>query len=124
MWQQPAACVLDREILLMVAHHCYQDFLGQFQKFLVKASENYRGKFGKVDDRVEEILIFTPTGAGNRAGSGIQRFANLLLALAPAQDLCSAQGFEIRRTRARNLNGLVRQEPVPSRLPPGTNAIK
>src|SRR4029077_8323682 len=89
MRQQLAACVLDREVLLMIAHHRYQDFLRQFQKLLIKTSQDCRRKFGQVDDRVEEAFIFPPARTRNRASGSVECFANLLLALSPVADYLS-----------------------------------
>src|SRR5690242_16362979 len=70
--KQLAAGVLDCEILLMIAHHRDQNFLGQFQKFGIEAPEDGGRPLCQVDHTIEKRLILTPARAGETTSGGIE----------------------------------------------------
>ena len=67
--QQLAVGVFEREVLLVIAHHRDQHFVGQREKFGIEAAQNDGREFGQVDDGVEQRLVFAPARAGNRCES-------------------------------------------------------
>ncbi len=79
--QQLPVGVLDREILLVIAHHGDEHFGGQREEFGIEAAENHRRTLREIDDRVEQRLVFAPARAGNGSRGGIERFADALLAV-------------------------------------------
>ncbi len=60
-----AVGIFHGEVLLVIAHDGDQDFFGKGEKFAVEVAEDDRRRFGEIDDRVEQFLIFTPARAGN-----------------------------------------------------------
>src|SRR5690348_8371369 len=98
MWQQLAVCVLDREILLVIAHHSDQYFFGQCQELGVKGTQDGGRKLCEIDDGVEQGPVFAPASAGNRPSGCIESLANLLLTLRAPQHLGSAQRVHVGRT--------------------------
>src|SRR5580704_7900023 len=100
----------------MIAHHRHHNFFWQLQKFLIKASQYCRRKLGEVDDRVQKTFIFTPARTRDSASGAVERFTNLLLALAAAQNSCRAQGFNISRTGFGDQDWAFGETAVTSRL--------
>ena len=97
--------VFHREIFLMIAHHRDQNFFRQFQKLAIEITQNGRGTLGEVHHCVQQVLVFAPAGAGNGSGCGIERLANLLLALRAAQDFGATQRFDVCRSCSRDRDG-------------------
>ena len=102
--QQFAFRVLDCEIFLMISHYRHQHLFRKVQKFAIKAAKNSRRPLGEIHDCIQQRCVFAPSRAGNGAGCGIERFANLLLALGTRKHFSGAQGFHVRGTCARNVN--------------------
>ena len=76
--------ILNREVLLVVAHHGDQNFFGQREKFAIEVAEDDRRSFGEIDDGIEQSLIFSPARAGDLTHCGVEGFADLVLALGVA----------------------------------------
>src|SRR5690349_9406704 len=79
MRKQFAGGVLDRKILLMIAHYRDQNLVGQSQKFRIEAAEDCGRPLRQVDYSIEQGLVFAPARASNGAGGCVQSFTNLLL---------------------------------------------
>ena len=122
--QQPAICILDREIFLMVTHHRNQDFLGQFQKLAIKRSQYCRGPLCKVYHEFEQQLVFAPARAGNRTSRRIQRFANLHFSCFTTENLCLLQSGHISRSSTWNPNWCVPENAVSTGLIASADAIE
>ncbi len=48
---------LDRKVLLVVAHHRDQDFIGEFEEAFIKAAEDYGWKFIQIGHLFEQRFI-------------------------------------------------------------------
>src|SRR5713101_6031236 len=100
VWRQRAASIFHGEIFLMIAHHGDQHFFRQRKKLLVKAAENCCGPLREIDDRFQQLRIFTPAGAGNGAGGSVQGFADAMLTFGRAgHDVRVAKHFNVLRGR-------------------------
>src|SRR5947209_8853391 len=117
MRKQLALRIFDRKILLMIAHHRYQNFFGKLKKFRIKAAENCRRPFGEVDNDIQQSLIFAPTRAGYGPSNGIECFANLMLTVSPAENFGATKSVKIRRASPGNANFAAGENSVPTRLP-------
>ena len=105
--RQLSVGVFEREVLLVIAHDGDQNFGGQREKFGIEVAENYRGEFRKVDDGVEQRLVFAPARAWNGARRGIERFADALLAVG------GADGDKTLREARDVVDGTVDRRPTP-----------
>ena len=104
--------IFNRKIFLVIAHHCDQNFLRKAKEIRIEATEYSERKFRKIDHRIKQILVFPPARARDRAGGGIESFANLLLAGAAAQHLRVAQCTNIRLASTGYRDITIRQDPV------------
>ena len=124
MGQQRMVRIFHRKIFLMVTHNRDQHFFRQRQKLWIEPAQNHRRKFRQVHHRVEERLVLPPPCPGNRAGSGVERFANLLLAFCTSQNLGRTQSIHIRRPSPRNRHAARGQNAVPARNFPRPDPVK
>ena len=129
MRQQLMVRIFKRKIFLMVAHHRDQHFFRQRQKLRIEAAENHGRKFREVHHRIEQSLVFPPARSGNGARGRIESFANLLLALRPAQNLSRAQSIDISGSGPRNGHARPRdkilcpREIFPAQIPSNSSGI-
>src|SRR5207245_324568 len=124
MRRQLPARVLNRKIFLMITHDRDQHFFRQLQKLRIKIPQDYRGKFGEIDDGVEQGLVFAPARTRNRPRSYIECLADLLLSFPATQHLGCRESIYVRRSGARDLYGAVRQNAVSARIVPCAYAIE
>ncbi len=122
--REAAPGILDRKILLVVAHDRDQNFLGQLQKFRIERTQDRRRPFGQVDHGVEQRLVFAPARAGNGASGGVESLANLLFSLLATEDPGFLQRLDIWGSGAGNRDRSVGQNSMSARLVSGANAIE
>ena len=73
---QPAVFILDGEVLLMVIHHRFENFLGQSEVSFFESPENRRRVFSNVDQRGQQPGVGADTLAcrDNRCNFSLNLF--------------------------------------------------
>ena len=80
MWQEFATGVFQSEILLMIAHHRDQNFIGEREELRIEIAEHDRRKLGEIHNCVEQGLVLAPARAREGSCGRVERLANALLA--------------------------------------------
>src|ERR1700756_2802531 len=115
MRSQLPARVINRKIFLMITHDRDQHFFRQLQKLRIKIPQDYRGKFGEIDDGVEQGVVFAPARTWNCARGRVQRLADLLFSFPATQDLGCGESTHVRHSGSWDRYSAVRQNAVSAR---------
>ena len=87
-----AVCILNRKILLVVAHDGDQYLFRQCQILRIEVAENHARPFRQMHHCLDELLVLAPACAGDGPRRRVQSFLNRPPALGHVNgDKCLAQ---------------------------------